>query len=333
MQSILRLFLILSLIPCLGLALVRPRVRDCPKALSARSLPGEMVYGLHYEVPSASSIAGRYLRRTGSAYGVRQFQEQPGSFTLGPPRLVIAVSPKTYPLYQELFGSSQILEQHSYPNNHAHNVLRWRDEEFLGGRPGLFPNYGTLGIPILLSEAEAYRLHRLFYLFTRYPESEVRVGNYTGYQYPFQIKGYGYPPIDYYNNCAAWPGLLMIGDPTSNEIVLPGNLDVDRNARPRRGRLRCYPVPSNIAPRDHELFKAAFSVPAHQALWEMLGFSLADGDWTAAGWFSHTLLGRAGLDRVPIVVYYTDDHRAPIPNTIYPGISLIGRPSIGAFHP
>jgi hypothetical protein len=286
------------------------------------------IHGRDYEQPSASSVVGRYLSETGAASGLRQFQERPGSDALGVPRFVISVSNKTYPRYLQLFGGKNILEQLSTRSNHTYNHLRWRNEIFLGEHlTERVPGEGTLGIPILISDSEAYRLQALFYLFSQYPRSTRQLGSYSGYQFPFHIKGYGFPNVSYYNNCGSWPALLMIGDTLVDSLRLPGNLDRVPPTRPRVGRLTDYAVPDNIQPRDHDLFKRTFSVPGHQPLWEMLGFRLDEGDWTASGWSSHTLLGRAGVDRVPILVYYTDNHRKPLPRQIDPRIYLFGWPN------
>jgi hypothetical protein len=300
-----------------AVSLERPPI--CAEGIALRpSLPD--VWTKMFNLPETDGDVDGYLTESGAESDYRSFQVQPGSPARGEPRLVIKVSPASYPLYLKYFNHRHILENIAVPNNQAYNVVRWRNETFLGAAAAAFPAFETIGLPILISESEAINVHKALYIIQRYFKA-----NYLGYQYPYHVPGYGFPDLSHYRNCAAWLGLLMIGDQLCTQIVGPGNVEPNTPPGPPIvGNLTPYQVPAEIVPEDQELFREVFSVPGHQPLWEALGFSLAEGDFTASGWFAHTLLGRAPLQRLPIVVYYTQDHRTPIPEIVNPQIHLIG---------
>jgi hypothetical protein len=314
MKNLLTLFgLVLSFS---ALSIERPP--DCADHIALA--PGlREVWTKMFNVPDVDGDVDLYLAESNAEADYRSFQIRPGDATRGEPRLVINVSPQTWPIYLRHFGGRHIFENLSYANNQALSYMRWRGETFLGPVVAAMPPPGTIGLPILISENEAVRVHRALYIMSQYPGS-----HYGGYQYPFRVQGYGFPNFNYYQNCSAWPGLMMAGDRLVTQVEGPGNLEHNRDAPPIVGQLTPYPMPPEIQPEDQEIFRAVFSVPGHQTLWESWGFPLRDGDFTSAGWFSHTLLGRASTERLPIVVNYTTDHTLPIPEIVNPNIYLHG---------
>jgi hypothetical protein len=76
-----------------------------------------LVYGSNPLKPSPESLLGRYIQESGAQTVIRKFKQGPGKNTaFGPNRLVVAVSEKSFEIYQKYFSRAEFLVHVHTPN-------------------------------------------------------------------------------------------------------------------------------------------------------------------------------------------------------------------------
>lgn len=280
------------------------------------------LYGGSLEDPAPRSRLSRYLKKTHAAYGMKRFAKNRDG-DRGPAKLVVAVSPKTFPVFKELFGSTYANGlEHLHTPGQGTLLVRWMTQTFQYARPSgewRFPEVGSLGPMIILSDSEAERL-RDYWVLNRYGQKHHRQ--------PWLIQGYGYPTDAYGGNCTAWFGHIPLGDQTESKITAPGSIDRwgDGGGRaPRHGVLQKYGDPFPVLGNgiDVALLKKVWSAPLSARLFTLLKVPFELANHTNPGWVALTLTALTRRDRVPFVIYYTDDHTR-LPAHLESQINLVG---------
>jgi hypothetical protein len=279
--------------------------------------------------PSNNSLIGRYLRDTGASSMVRTFTQANPNGNASPQRLVVAISPASFPKFKELFSERNFLFHTHGPGQGtlyiAHN-----------GKAGSYANLssdvreGTSGSvwPLLLmSTNEGERM-----------EQYARLGRINGQmaKTPWILKDgqNSYCKIGGYNSCTHWIGEIPIGERTVPTYTFPGNRrddpysggtslasDATADAAPRTSPLTPYQVPRDTSSSDvqHEqLERLASRVWKPGAGNELLADAIGmkrehlEGEFANPGWVLNSFTAGASQERVPVVFYWVDNHQQPI---------------------
>jgi hypothetical protein len=273
----------------------------------------ELVYGKKPLKPSPGSLLGKYISETGAKTMVRTFSttaEENGP--QGPPKLVVALSAKSFPIYQKYFGRPEFLVHTHGPQQgtlyvaHDENVYNWN-----GNQGDLrFPAEGSLWPHILLKSSEAERTRNYFALHLEDTQFAMRPWE----KYP------KYCAEGAYTNCSHWIGNLPIGDKLVSAYRYPGYVD-DYAANHIQGFER--KKAEDQAPRvktlvpyeaENELEQMVYKAPGHQQLAGVIGIMRQQdrAELANPGFVLVTLTARAPTERVPFMFYAVADHRAPI---------------------
>ena len=300
-------------------------VPTCGRYLSGRSLAEVAVdvHGGKILKPTVKSRLGRYQAKTGAKIFLHRFPRTKGG-ALGSQKVVILVSESSFPDFAKLFGATFPNGfEHLHTPNQGTLMMRWMDRTVSNGRISggdrlwRFPTHGSIGPLILLSDDEVKRLQCYF----RLTERRSDLVN------PTRIEGYNYPEDAYIQNCTAWLGHIPLGNNTVTKITVPGNQDgpKETHQRPRTGQLSQYNPKAVMPDRDSDraLLQQVWSQELHEPLFELLGVPLALANHTNPGWVALTLTGIVGNDRVPFVIFYTNDH-TQIPQNFNPQITPVG---------
>jgi hypothetical protein len=166
---------------------------------------------------------------------------------------------------------------------------------------------------ILLKDSEAERLHT-------YLNGVVSMG--TNAVYPWNIAGYGWPK-DAYTNCSSWCAHVPLGDEVMSEVLGTPKVDHHGSDFQPQGTLVDFQVPTYFTTEQGVLLKKIWQAPTHQRLLEVLGHDVRDGNHTGTGWFVHLLMAGTGIERVPVVFIFVDDHTQVLPDPINPQINFM----------
>jgi hypothetical protein len=260
-----------------------------------------LVYGTNPLRPSEDSLLGQYINATGATTVVRTFPKGPRRMD-GPKRLVVSLSRSSFKRYNKLFGFLNFLIHVHTPNQETLSL----SHEGLFGSYGRnksdfrAPRLGTLLPHILLSTSEGQRA-RIFFdlaLSAGMAREPWRLENYCA--------------RSGYSSCTHWFGNIPVGDKRVDKYTFPGRVDEHADASVGKG-----PQTRKLKPfkNPNPLTSLVWKVPGHEQLADVLGLqkSNIEGEFANPGWVAYTLLGAAGVDRVPFVFYSTRDHRQPIP--------------------
>lgn len=297
------------------------------------------LYGGDIHSPSPKSLIGKYIARTGAKTVVRRFLTAPkGSelpvSTLGPEKLVVAVSAETLSQFSKIASDKHFLFQYHYPhaqhfyfgfeskvyNFYGRAGIESLDDWFVSPKPNVprdMKLYGSMFLPILLSTAEANRTQDFIDLFM------VRENPWDGiWIQPWNLDNGSqspemYAPKDgYYLGCAHWFGNMPIGSKTVSEYVFSSGPSDPKGERPNTkslteySRFRGQAIPGSL----DSLVRKVWTVPGHETLADLLGQRAANlrGEFANPGWIAYTLTGSVGIDRVPVVFLYVEDATKPI---------------------
>jgi hypothetical protein len=302
----------------IGTLTAKGTVPSCAQWVSARTFDevARELHGGNNKQISPESRLGRYLAQSGAAIKYHRFADGTGGF--GPEKPIVAVSPDTFPLFSRLFGSEYANGfEHLHTPGQGTLLTRWMTHTFsyatLGGE-WRFPQVGSIGPIILLSDNEANRIEKYWAL------------NETGSHIcraPNMIPGYGYPADAYIGNCTAWVGHIPLGDETYETVTSAGSIDQwgdGAGSSPRVGTLTDYPA---IAGIDETLLREVWGNPLRKRLWDILEIPFELANHTNPGWVAISLTALAKDERVPFVVAYVEN-ATQIPEPFESSISAVG---------
>jgi hypothetical protein len=261
-----------------------------------------LVYGKNPLRPSNDSLLGQYIKATGAATRVRTFTRGPRRMD-GPKKLVVSLSPQSFEKYNELFSLVNFLIHMHSPQQGTLQLVH----EGMWGSYGRntsamrAPGMGALLPHVLLTTSEGQRA-RLFFELAKSGAGEARE--------PWQLENYC--ATGGYASCTHWFGNIPVGDKLVKEYTFPGKVDQYANNSVGPG-----PQTKVLKPFEHAnpLASLVWKAPGHQQLSDVIGLHRANisGELANPGWVAYSLLGGAGVDRVPFVFLATTDHRSPIP--------------------
>ncbi len=286
------------------------------------------IYGSDYLKPSPESLLGKYIAETGAKTVVRQFWKAPeGSVVpphaLGPKRLVVAVSEKTFAVFKKYFSSLNFL----FLLNEHGNMAAFEGKRALSGdywqgqylsEPFTALSEGRIAVPMILDDSEGLRARRYFKLGAT-PSAVVRRNTHHGVlaRYPWLLEsatnaGNAYSASGAWSDgCGTWIGNMPIGNKLVNEYIFPSG-DPDGKT-PNRQKLEKYKDPTGYDAATIKLLRRVWTVPGHQQLGEILApMSNRRGEFDNAGWASYTFLGAASTERVPVVFLFVKDVTRPL---------------------
>jgi hypothetical protein len=273
------------------------------QALGQMTLPElqRLVYGRNPLKPSPESLLGQYINTTGAATVVRTFPRGPNRQE-GPKKLVVSLSPRSFKKYSELFTLVNFLIHVHSPNQ---GTLYLAHEGLSGSYANhsedlRAPSPGALLPHILLSTSEGQRARLFFELGKSGGEAKE----------PWDLDNYC--AKGGYSSCTHWVGNIPVGDKLVNRYSFPGQVDDHADNSVGKGvqsqRLEPYE-------NDNLITSLVWKVPGHQQLADVIGLHRANisAELANPGWVAYSLLGSAGVDRVPFVFLTTSNHRSPIP--------------------
>jgi hypothetical protein len=269
----------------------------------------ELYHGGDFARPSKDSLIGKYLAETGAKTMTKRFPVSPGSSVLGPERLVVAVSEKSFAEYQKYFS----LHNNLSVIGHAYVVHNGKLSSYIHkGVDMRLPSVGNTLPTVLLKTSEADRTTQYLRVMTSMQPAGAYVWDSPAMQ-PWKVPGYC-PLPGAYANCTHWIGNMPIGDKTVDTLQFPGAMDdyaahhvsVDDSA-PRLAKL-------GENKSQDKLLRRIFKTPSNEQFSFVIGQGDANlrGDFSNPGWVIQTLLGPTSNDRVPVIFLVTPDHRAPI---------------------
>lgn len=200
------------------------------------------------------------------------------------------------------------------------------------------PNYGNnvnVGsiLPLMvLSTTEASRASNYFELGTKTNNARTK--------YPWSLKEKDGETVENYcrpggyTSCTHWVGEMAIGDKLVDRYSFPGNYDSHagqedpstRNQRairtgpvgtythfekPYEERMQAIGESSRVDRLTRMVWKEN---KGNMQLWEMLNAKgpLSKGEFANPGWVLYTLIGHAPVERVPVVLVYTENATEPL---------------------
>lgn len=282
-------------------------VEGLRRALGEKTLEEvqELFFGKSPKSPSRESLLGQYVQSTKAEVRGGSFLRHPDRGGRGEPRAIVGVSEQSFAKWLKRFSIPEWVSVVGHAN------MIWNGE-FMGFN-GDFSEMRYVGeggvLPVvLLSTREAERLYLYRELIRRNPgygEGNVVRG-------PWFIPGYLTQPGGY-NCCTHWWGNMPIGEKLVDTYRFPNRARVDGG--PGGG------VMSKIQSYDSNdvLLQTVWSAPGHQQFADLIGQGRANqaGEFASPGYVISTLLGPASRERVPIVFYFTQDHRE-LPKPLQP---------------
>jgi hypothetical protein len=272
--------------------------------------------------PTKESLLGQYLERTGAQSMIKKFPIAPGSTTLGPSKLVVAIDMNTFHIYKELFANENFYIHYHTPRQ---GTLMMSFEDKVGTYSSLnnaFDNRvaqleGTILPHILLKTTESQRLKQ----FTELASLS------SATQRPWEIKNYC--KKGGYTSCTHWVGNIPIGDELVSQYKFPGNVDayagnaIDQN--PQISDLGDY-VNNPLNSRTNYLMSRVWRPKkGSMQLSEVLGpkelQANLDGEYANPGWVAYRLVGNVSIDRVPVIFRFVENSKAPMDADMDPIIS------------
>ncbi len=279
------------------------------------------LYGADQLNPSNDSLLGKYIKEANAQTVVRQFWRAPlGSVNppheYGPKRLIVAVSPQTFPIFKKYFSSEHflyLLNEHgnfaafegkmSNPRDPWHGQVL--DTEFT------YRAESKMAIPMILDSAEGARA-RLFFKLSSLNRDLAR--------FPWKLEssgvlGVGGKPYSghgaWATGCGTWIGNMPIGSELVDEYYFPSG-DAD-GTQPNSPALRKYKTPRDLDEETEKVLRQVWTVPGHQQLGEVLDPGAnRRGEFDNAGWASFTFFGSASAERVPVIFLFVKDASTPI---------------------
>lgn len=237
-------------LPALVLALIAtPAIADVQTELKKTATD---FYGADFNEPAPESLIGRYLSETGAQTVVRSFLTAPeGSqmplSKLGPKKLVVAVSARSFPAFAKYFFGSQLLHfvhsdvpRHDYVGSYEGiRGTPWGGQHFEEFK---FTRAGDFVVPILLTPDEGVRAHAYFEL--------AKVDGNLAF-FPGALKNDKSEPYaaSNMNNCSAWLANMPIGaELVDHYDFWSGTND---GSSPSSSYLKAYSQALNTAPMTY----------------------------------------------------------------------------------
>lgn len=261
--------------------------------------------------PTPESLLGQYIARTQSATLVRQFPQGPNATTLGSPKLAIALSAQSWPVYIELFGIPNFLiHVHDPMQGTLHLGFNKKYGNYANLASDLrFPRIGSILPHALFSSTEAERMN-LFLIASR-------MGFYSENQFPWSLvddQNRNYCARGGYNSCTHWVGNMPIGDRRVDAYSLPGrvdqyasNLDQSHDASPKT---------QSLIPHHHKarIVQLVWKTPGHEQFADVMGLNAQNlaGELANPGYVAFSLIGHTTAERVPFVFVAVENHQTPL---------------------
>jgi hypothetical protein len=278
-----------------------------PRGLSLRAVH-ELFYGSDLLHPSRSSLLGRYLEATGAQTKLMRFDTHTRTHELGPEKLVVAVSAESWPaLLKTVLGSSHAMTIVGHAAT-MYNGLFFPNEGGKGGKKPRLPRMNELMPILLMKTTEAYRFARYTWM-TADPRFD---GWHDGLKVPWRNDGYC--ATGGYSCCTHWIANIPIGDRLVSSYTFPPNFESPGgDLSPRTAPLKPY-----TPEEGKEDLLNVWKVPGHEQLADVIGQhdSNIRGEMASPGSVQMVLYARTATERVPIVFWVTEDHRAPIPDDL-----------------
>ncbi len=284
----------------------------------------ELFHGPDYLHPSADSLVGKYLAETGAATLIQPFWTAPENSIFpprerGPKRLVVSVSPKTFPVFMKYFSSKHflyLLNEHgtfaafegkmSNPNEvgwQAHVLdtdLAFLDQSNLS-QSRYVTNLPRIAAPMILDSNEGDRAHDYFELARRAPKVARK---------PWELKNAGGKRYStrggWADGCGTWIGNMPIGNELVDEYFFASG-DAD-GTQPAHAKLIPFDVPAGLDAETTALLKKVWTVPGHKQLSEILDPQAnRRGEFDNSGWTTYKFVGTATPERVPVIFYFVEN--------------------------
>ncbi len=251
-----------------------------------------------HEIDPASLVA-KYIKATGATTKIHRFPIAPGSQKLGEERLLVSVGPDSLEQFESKFSAPELFAMLGH-------ALLFYQGEVVGIQFSEFrmPHLGSVLPFVVLKTTEGQRMERFIEL-----QRTFNGGWGNAATTPWVLEGYcatgGYPC------CTRWIGDMPIGDRLVNSYSFPGRTE---NGEP--------PVTQTLRAYEHEnpLVHQVWAIPGHEQFADAVGQRKANlrGEFASTGWVFQTLLGPTTNQRVPVVMYVSEDHTQPIPDEFVP---------------
>ncbi len=250
----------------------------------------ELFYGTNLKHPSSDSLVGQYLADTGAKIDVVKLENGPGTRRYGAERLLVALSEETFPAFTNYFAREEFLSIVGHALLIHNGTVKG-----IGFSDLRLPHMGMVLPFLVLKTTEGQRVTQYLGLF----RSLGAGWNHVAAQ-PWLLPGYC--AVGGYSCCTHWIGNIPMGDRLVDTYSFPGRWENNQEP-PRSAPLQPYV-------HDNPLVKRVWTVPGHEQLADAIGLRESN----LRGWIAYTLMGRASVERVPVVFQVVENHRRRIPN-------------------
>jgi hypothetical protein len=273
---------------------------------------------------SPESLVGRFLKEARSLKGqkisteIRTFKKGPKSRTKSPERLVIALDPQTFEIYQKYFAGPNFLT-HVHAEGQGTLILSHEGQVISYMSPPSelrAPRENTILPPVILATSEAERVNLFFRLFEDDQTREYAKEPWT-LEFKKGRKSESYCAAGGYNSCTHWYGNIPMGDKSVSAYTFPGQVDEHAyNAisgkNPEKPQTKPLGKYNNT---DNEIVKAVWGEGKSQMqLWQVLGLGAQQrkGELANPGYVAYSVLGSVAPERLPVVFVMQENSVKPI---------------------
>ncbi len=287
-----------------------------------------MLYGKNRAAPSADSLIGQYIQKTGAQVGERAFMlDRTGKMVnpvgrtageVGPSRLIVPISEEGKAVWLELMGKNRNLLAHFHTPGQGTLKLAYRNHYVTYATPYLSSpiqagssfNFDVLLPTIVMSDREASSLQR-------YLSLGIQNGQEARYPWLASIDGTRlYCKRGGYTSCTHWVGDMPVGEKMVREYTFPGN--VDQYAGNAVGpEVQTGPLANfngGVPTVEQSRRQLVWKTPGQMQFFEMMGLhnQQVGGELANPGYVLESLLGHTSADRIPVVFWVTTDARLPL---------------------
>jgi hypothetical protein len=275
-----------------------------------------------------TSLLGKYIAETGAWVDKRAFPVNPdNNKILGPTKLIVAVSIKSFPTFLKYFNLPEFLFHYHQPSQGTLKL-------FYRGHVGTYAkvsnpiaindiSMGTIFPMIMFKTSEGERVNNFF---------EMGKINAELGQYPWNLVGFCGQGGGY-NSCTHWVANIPVGDELVENYTFPGKVDSYAYRRVKQSdegltyQLGDYEYKKNkkYTPAQKWLIESVWKQggKSNQQLSLLLDDKVGQvqGLWANPGYVAYRLLGTVSSERVPIVFVMTKDHTKKISDKWFPDIN------------
>ena len=283
---------------------------------------------------------GKFIKASKANYIVRDFfYDHPDnpSDEERTRRLVVEVTPRTFPLWKKYFSNSTSPYLFHFHTPSQGTVMAGFQNRFIGGwgrEEGnhiRFPSTGTFAPMMVFSNSEMKNIQTYFEVRTKLRELGIEISNSPDHKddgtpidkfkkygipkgldpgniesetahKPWELQGMGFKEVIYGGECTAWLGEMPVGRPILKQIEIST----------AEGKSRVYNLkPVSMNGKVGKLFSQIWTYPYKERIVDLLKIPVKNTYHQNPGWLFVGLTEWALQTRVPVVFVFNDQKTSP----------------------